>query len=890
MPRMPIGRYTVEHKLGAGGMGEVFAARDPSLDRLVALKLVKPRRAEDAEQAGARLRREAQALARLSHPNVVPVFDAGAHGNRIFIAMELVDGQTLTRWNEQSRPWSERLRVLLEAGRGLGAAHRAGVVHRDFKPSNVMVGDDGRARVLDFGLARDLEAHPSTDLGLGPSSSRVSGDSVRSGSLTEDGVIMGTPQYMAPEQFLDREIDARSDQFSFCVVAYRMLYGQRPFDGRGYKQLRREVLAGTPKDPPRGTAVPGAVWRVLRRGLSLQPHDRFASMAAVLEALQRAIRRRRPWMFGAGLGALACAAGAVAIAAGPSDEQRCDRVQARAATVWSDVQRTEVRRAFTATELPYAAAALDEVDSRLTHYVDGWAQHRTAACEAVLAQGPSADGIDHQIRCLERRIASVEALVEQFEAGGKATVEHAPVAMQQLRPPQGCDADASVTGATPAPDASVMAQVLALEATLDAVEARVLTGQAHQALAPAIAAADRARAVGYGPVEARALRLLGRAQRLAGDSKAARTAFDAAILASAAADDLHGEIETSLDLIDVLAGDLSEPAAALTLAHQTEALLLRIDSPPLLRAQLSRRTGSAHQQAGDLDQAELHLRRVLQTPATHAFASVRAAATESLAVVLSRRGRYQESVPLLQASQAELEALVGPDHPRVAKVIGNLGSSLRQLGRLPESQAALERAIAIYTRANGPHARGMEVLLHNLGILQRSQHDPAAARETLARAITLMVENRGPDHPSLAWVQSDLGTLLFMDGEPEQSLPHLREAVRIFEATQGSQAPGLVFALGSLIQNLLALDRPAEALPHVEQGLRALQAQSVDPAGAGALRYASALALWQANVDRSRALTLGRQAIEDMKASERPMDEHIETITAWVREHDAAQG
>ncbi|MCA9709545.1 MAG: serine/threonine protein kinase, partial [Myxococcales bacterium] len=246
-----VGRYLVIDPLGAGGMGEVFSAYDPQLDRRIALKLVRPSSREDARHTRERLLREAQALAKLSHPNVVAVYDAGTHGSRVFIAMEYVEGRTMRDWIAQTakelepgQRWREALALMVQAGRGLAAAHAQGLVHRDFKPANVMVSDDGRVRVLDFGLARrfgELSLDESGPIDLEPRRESLDGTSGSRSSLslqlTQTGMVMGTPSYMAPEQFYGGSIDERTDQFSFCVVLYRALFGERPFAGKTFEEL-----------------------------------------------------------------------------------------------------------------------------------------------------------------------------------------------------------------------------------------------------------------------------------------------------------------------------------------------------------------------------------------------------------------------------------------------------------------------------------------------------------------------------------------------------------------------------------------------------------------------------------------------------------------------------
>jgi hypothetical protein len=300
-PGEVLGRYIISGVLGAGGMGVVYAADDPRLGRKVALKLLRPARADAAGERQARLSREAQAMARLSHPNVLPVFDLGTEGGQLFLAMERVEGPTLAEWLKQrERPWREVLGLLLEAGRGLAAAHRAGLVHRDFKPANVLVGAEGRPRVTDFGLVRLGETWEDNGAGAPTGSSEP--------ALTQAGAVPGTPAYMSPEQLAGRPVDARGDQFSFCVALYEALYGLRPF-ATDVPLERRWTL----RRPERVPRLPRHVKAALARGLALEPEARFPSMDALLEALVKPPALRGRWWALTLAAGLALAAGGVGV-------------------------------------------------------------------------------------------------------------------------------------------------------------------------------------------------------------------------------------------------------------------------------------------------------------------------------------------------------------------------------------------------------------------------------------------------------------------------------------------------------------------------------------------------------------------------------------------------
>lgn len=359
-PAQPIhvGRYRIEGRIGAGGMGVVYRARDPELARDVAVKLMHPGTASGREgkTARARLVREARAMARLAHPNVIHVYDVGAVEDGVFIAMELVEGQSLAAWREAApRSWREVLAVCLDAGRGLAAAHAAGIVHRDFKPENVLVGADGRARVGDFGLAGgavpatgaygitgdleltdDASTSPTLDdlagkaalesLAAAEASDSALDDDGIAGALTRTGMLLGTPKYMAPEQEVAGSASPLADQFSFCVALYEALYQRPPYAGDTVAQYRKHVHDNEPLGAPPETKVKAWVHALIIRGLSVDPQTRHESMTILIDRLDAALsdpspvrrrrRRRRQilWASLAGLGVVASVASIAVLA------------------------------------------------------------------------------------------------------------------------------------------------------------------------------------------------------------------------------------------------------------------------------------------------------------------------------------------------------------------------------------------------------------------------------------------------------------------------------------------------------------------------------------------------------------------------------------------------
>lgn len=301
---LSLGRFIVLGTLGRGGMGTVLRAYDEKLDRKIAIKVL---HAGMGEQYRQRLLREAQALAKLSHPNVVQVYEVGEVEDQVFIAMELVKGEPLDRWQAQERSWWECVNVYLEAGQGLAAAHAAGLVHRDFKPGNCIVDEHGRVRVLDFGLAREVKM--PTDEALRVPRLRTVG--IAEGlSLTRPGTVMGTVAYMPPEQMQGQTADERADQFSFCVSLYEAVYGKRPFEGRMMLALMNAAANGNVRPAPKGSKVPAKLRGLLLRGLAAEPGQRWSSMDALLEELGKLAAPRRRWRLGAGVTAGLIASGA----------------------------------------------------------------------------------------------------------------------------------------------------------------------------------------------------------------------------------------------------------------------------------------------------------------------------------------------------------------------------------------------------------------------------------------------------------------------------------------------------------------------------------------------------------------------------------------------------
>ncbi len=446
-----LGRFALTRLLGRGGMGEVWAARDPELDREVAIKLLYVAVGGMDQEQQARLRREAQAMARVTHANIVQIYELGADGDRLFCAMELVDGETLRQWLETPRPWRATLDVLLAAGRGVAAAHTAGLVHRDVKPDNVMIARDGRILVADFGLARltEMGSEPA------PAMSSIDLDARANLSLTTTRTFLGTPMYTAPEVLQTRGGDALSDQFSFCVMAYEALYGSRPFNRTTLDELMESVHEEPSPPRPARKPPPRGIWRCLRRGMAVAKEERWPAMAPLLAGLERAAaapRRRRVAIAAAAAVALV-ASSVVALAPQERDEEELAREagESRMAAVWSTARRDGLRTAFARAAEPAVAAQGASMSAALDRYRDAWLAMRIDAWRATnrRARQP-ARLLELRMRCLDRLADEMDAfLLIAAEAHRPDELRRIAQGVGRLTPVATCTDDGSMAAVFP---------------------------------------------------------------------------------------------------------------------------------------------------------------------------------------------------------------------------------------------------------------------------------------------------------------------------------------------------------------------------------------------------------------------------------------------------------
>lgn len=862
-PGTQVGRFIVRAPLGAGGMGVVYAADDPVLGRKVALKLIHADHSGGlaSDEWRARLLREARAIARLSHPNVITVHEIGLHDDQPFVAMELVEGTTLRSWLAASpRSWRDVVAVFVAAGRGLLAAHRAGLVHRDFKPDNVLIGHDGRIRVTDFGLACPLPDVERTEPG-DPALERpgdtvgVAGSGVEDphGRLTRTGSLVGTPGYMAPELLRGGAADFASDQFSFCVTLHEALFGERPSrDGTPAAgvHVSQPETAGARRPAARGRsdghAVPGWLRQTVERGLRPRPSDRFPSMEALLGALDCEPIRRR-WIQ-AGVAVIVVAAAGVAasvLAAGRSDPEICTGAREQVSAVWNPGVAARVKSSFAATARPHALSSADRVAEDVTQYTGRWAAMHRAACLATARGEQSPDLLDRHVSCLARRLDQVGALIDLFvrRADGDV-VDRAVDLVDKLEPLSTCADSAAQLARVPLPaDPARRARVAELEREVDRAELARQAGQAQAAVDAAHAVLQAQRDLDYAPVAAQAEGVLGRSFEDMGRVAEAREALGRAQRLAQRTGDPRLAVSLMLDLLAVVGVRQEHYGEAKLLAELVEGALERpeLRADEALRARLLTALGNTALQEGNVDRA-IELQRealAIRRRIVPALPVEVASTEEGLGNALRFKALRSEARAHYFEALAIRRRLLGDRHPLVATVYTNLGASYVEEGNIVDARPHLLAALAILELI--PEHRTYSNVLQSLGELETMAGDHERARRYHEAALAVRVRQLGPDHrkvgASLALVADELRET----GDLTQALAFHRRALAVFEKAAGADHPDTASGLADLGEDLRRLGRAAEAVGYQERALKIFEARAPERNGYAVLYHGLAL-------------------------------------------------
>jgi tetratricopeptide (TPR) repeat protein/tRNA A-37 threonylcarbamoyl transferase component Bud32 len=815
-----IGRYVALDLVGQGAMGRVYSVYDPELNRRVALKLLRPDATSSRDRAdlATRLQREAQAMARLSHPNVVAVHDAGTYADGVFVAMDFVDGETLRSWlRREPRAWRAVLEAFLQAGRGLAAAHAAGIIHRDFKPDNVLVDRSGRVLVTDFGLARSMGEGSAVTSGADPV-----GTPSPLGTLTETGMAVGTPAYMAPEQRAG-QVSPLADQYSFCVALYEALYGERPAANR----------------TPEGARVPAWLRPILQRGLREKPEERFPSMEALIAALSRdpAVRRRRALL---GMSALAVLIGTLFASRYWGEQRRlCTGAEREMARVWNASKRRAVQAAFAKTGIPYAADAWSRVEPALGTYAREWIASHTEACEATRTRGEQSEAmLDLRMQCLERRLSGVSMLLEALETADAQTVEKAVSAVHGLGDLASCAHTRELGQAPPPPDAEARARLAPVSERVARGHTLRDTGHLREARRELESALVQARELAYRPLEAEALLSLGRVWDELRNGKEAERLLHAA---AAAADESRSDRLAALAkiyLVHALGVLQVKTAEALGWVEHAQAAIARLGGDPVLRARLLNVQGGTYSRVDRWREAMDSYRAALQifeTKLGHLHPHT-ATLLGNIGLALVKGGRFEEALQPLEEAVQRAETAQGRRHPNVGRLLVNLGIALAQLGKLEEARATLTRTARLQEDVLGPSALDLATTLTNLGLVLDNLGRIPEALAAQRRALAIRERALGPDHPILLPPLNNLALELVRADRPREALALADRALRIHETRMTQPNVRLRYSLEPRGLALERLGRFDEArgvyerqLAIIEKGLGSMHPDTAAP-------------------------------------------------------------
>lgn len=784
-----IGRYAILAVLGEGGMGTVYACFDDQLDRKIALKLVK---GAATQEARARMLREARAMAKLSHPNVVPVFEVGEHLGRLYVAMEYVRGSTLRQWQEApERDRSAVLEAYTQAGRGLAAAHAQRLVHRDFKPHNAVVGEDGRVRVLDFGLALHGDAAPT------PASPETHKSADTDAGLTQTGLVLGTPAYMAPEQASGGTVDHRSDQYAFCMALWEGLYGSRP--------------TADPQDLPPADQS-DAIQPLLRRGLQPVAEGRWPSMDALLSALTAAVaessenkgpRRRLAGLMGGGI----LLVGATVVGQHQLDAYRtqaCEtEAQHQTEAIWNDTLRTSVREGLAGTGLSFATTTAERSVGWLDQYAETWRQATASTCIAARVEQTSSEALQGRVQwCLQSRALAFSTTVDGLVEADRTAATKAVNAVVALPDVAVCTDAQALQRLPPPPSDDARDGIAQARVQITRAETQATMGHHDAALTAARGAVDQAEHLGDAALRASSMLTLGRAQRAAGAFDDAEKSLTDAYFTAIDASDPQTAGRAGTQLMGLVGVDLARPTEGLVWARHTQAAwdTLGLPDDDLMVAQSVATRAQLHSGRKGYDEAKAlydQVRKIREDQLGPDHPLV-AASLHSLAAVAVKAGAFSEATELQTRGIKINEYAFGPDHPVLSTDLNVLAVAAASVGDFATARTQWVRALAIREAVLGPNHPDLALALENLGGLHGLLGEWDESIVLTERALKIHETSLGPAHPRLAPKLMNLGEMYTKGGRPEDSRPALERAVAILDGSPGTLPLDHAEALGKL--------------------------------------------------------------------------------------------
>ena len=810
-PRAKLGRYAIIEFIGGGGMGWVYRAKDTELEREVAIKVVQP------SVAGAkgrdRLLAEARAMAKLRHRAVVPVHDVGEYAGGVYVAMSLVTGGTLHDWmHTEARPWRQVVARFLEAGRGLAAAHAAGIVHRDFKPRNVLVGEGGEVMVADFGIA-------SASVDAGDADSAVSGDHREATS------VVGTPAYMAPEQAAGLTVDARADQYSFCVSLWEGLHGQRPQEAE--TRTQGALLSGAPGAPKSRRRVPGWLTDAVARGFAPAPERRWPTLAALLDALERGLRRRRRWV---AAGSAAVVGATVVMLALLAQQRRaeatvpCAPPVSRVGAVWNAERAAQLRALFVALDPEYGAERATRLVAAFDALGGRWLEGSVAACRATRVEGrQSGDLLDRRVACLDQSLVAFGEGVRIAQAA--PTRGAVDVAMRVIDglPDLAMCADVESLREQPVlpVDPDARREYSALRAEFAAIDVARATGAIAGMVERTTTLVARARKLGDDLVLADALERLATALHdTAAHVEALKVREELVSVAAAAKDDTLAANSWAAS-VATAASALDDPDRAESMLLAASAAVVRAGSPVALQYELlasrAKIAGARRDREAALRFVEEGLRLLRAAGAADpgsALFSKLIAATQLRAMTLRGMRRTDEAISGFEQALELIRTKYGPEHPLMIPAYGNVAQAYFNKGDRATAIEKMTRAATIAESRMDATAMGAQVLA-GLGNMLAGDRQFERARGYLERAVDLARKTMPPDDLRLAGMLGDLSSTLDGLGQTAEALAICKEHLAIYA---GHGRPSLNWAMG--FHNLGKVEG---TLGHVSEALRAYE-------------------------------------------------------------------
>ena len=858
--------------------------------------------------------REAQALAQLSHPNVVAVHDAGTFEDDVFIAMEMVEGKTLDAWVKgEKRSVQDILEVMIAAGRGLSAAHKAGLVHRDFKPGNVMVGDDGRVRVLDFGLARAADQEELNEQGSEVGLSQKSGNSfdykeVSSDSspnllqspLTNAGGVLGTPLYMAPEQHLGLKTGERTDQFGFCVVLYEALYGKRPFAGRSMEELKSEVIRQQVCVPRPDTDVPAWLWKTIYKGLSVKPEDRYPSIDSILEDLDKdpeEVRRQKRLALRRKLFVVVLILLTITLPIGVwyglryRTFQLCKAAEGEFAGVWDVATKASMRKAFVGTEKSFAQETWERVVRIVDKYHTEWMQMRSDVCEARLIRGTQSEELfDLRMSCLRKLVGELGALANVFTKADAGIVQKAVQASSSITKIAICADEGALRAPYPPPKTTeIKAKVASIREKLAEVVALEKTGKYRDGLELVKNLVQEAKAVDYRPVQAETLYWLGSLLDKTGEYKEAEaTLFVVARLAGESRDTLLAA-KAMDELVSVLGYQQDRHEAGLLLGRSAEVMLSAAGGNDIQRSLHLQKVGAIYLRKAEYKQALQCLRKalVIQSRAMGSKHPDVAITLNKMGLVLYNKNEYDQALEYYHKAMEIMEKTLGPKHPDLAPSLNNIGIVYLSQGEYDKALEYLRKSLSIAKLSLGPKHPRLGLPLHNIGNLFYEKGEDEKALEYYFKAMD-MAKSLGAEHPGVGETLCSISGVFKRQGRYNKALQYYNKALEIMETALGAEHPLVASPLHGIGDVLVYLGRAKQGLEPLERAFRICKKKPCEPELHRIGLFALARAIVATSGDKERAIKLAKQARVLLDKTPKKYKKESEELNAWLQKHGAS--